>query len=76
MINVHAAGGKEMMKAALEGLEAGTKAGSVRPKLIAVTQLTSTDQAMLKDELCIWEPLEDVVIHYAKQAQEKNGYLG
>ncbi len=69
MINVHAAGGQTMMRAALEGLEAGTKPGQKRPKLIAVTQLTSTDEEMLREELLIEKPLNDVVISYAKQAQ-------
>ncbi|WP_413380041.1 orotidine-5'-phosphate decarboxylase [Alkalihalobacillus sp. 1P02AB] len=69
MINVHAAGGQTMMRAALEGLEAGTNLGQKRPKLIAVTQLTSTDEEMLREELLIEKPLDDVVISYAKQAQ-------
>ena len=52
MVNVHAAGGKKMMAAAIEGLEEGS-AGGKRPLCIAVTQLTSTGPEMLKDELLI-----------------------
>ena len=50
MVNVHAAGGSEMMKAAKEGLVAGTPAGSDVPKLIAVTQLTSTSEEAMQNE--------------------------
>ena len=57
--NLHAAGGSEMMKAAVEGL---TRADGSRPLLIAVTQLTSTDARMLKDELLISEDMEKTII--------------
>lgn len=67
MVNVHAAGGVKMMKAAIEGLEEGSTFGE-RPKLIAVTQLTSTDQATMNDELLIDGNLDDVVISYAQNA--------
>lgn len=68
--NVHAAGGITMMKAALEGLEEGAKAaGYERPVLIAVTQLTSTDQKMLEDELLIEKELKSVVRKYAENAK-------
>ncbi|WP_307894327.1 orotidine-5'-phosphate decarboxylase [Bacillus swezeyi] len=70
LVNVHAAGGKQMMEAALEGLEAGTAAGQKRPSLIAVTQLTSTSQDMLKHELLIETPLNDTVLHYSRLAEE------
>ncbi|KYG35146.1 orotidine-5'-phosphate decarboxylase [Alkalihalobacillus trypoxylicola] len=70
MVNVHAAGGIKMMKAALEGLEEGTAPGRQRPKLIAVTQLTSTDSSMLENELLITQSMDKVVLHYAKLAQE------
>ncbi|GAF66139.1 orotidine 5'-phosphate decarboxylase [Bacillus sp. TS-2] len=70
MVNVHAAGGIKMMKAALEGLEEGTAPGIQRPKLIAVTQLTSTDSSMLEDELLITQSMDKVVLHYAKLAKE------
>lgn len=70
IVNVHAAGGKQMMTAALEGLDQGTAAGKERPKCIAVTQLTSTSPVMLKNELLINEPLDSVVIQYAKNAYE------
>ena len=70
IVNVHAAGGKQMMEAAMEGLDQGTKAGKERPKCIAVTQLTSTSEEMLKQELLIQEPLEAVVAKYAKLTSE------
>lgn len=70
LVNVHAAGGKKMMQAALEGLEEGTPAGKKRPSLIAVTQLTSTSEQMMKDELLIQRPLIDTVVHYSKLAEE------
>ena len=65
MVNVHAAGTRAMMEAALEGL---TRADGTRPLLIAVTQLTSTDGAALRDELLIPEPMDRVVIRYAQNA--------
>jgi orotidine-5'-phosphate decarboxylase len=69
MTNVHAAGGQEMMKAALEGLRAGsTQKG--RPELIAVTQLTSTSEIQMKKDLLIDHNLNDVVLHYARNAKE------
>lgn len=68
MVNVHAAGGKTMMEAALEGLEAGTAAGVQRPALIAVTQLTSTDDRQVNEEQLISVPLRESVEHYAKLA--------
>ena len=67
IINVHAAGTKAMMAAALEGL---TRADGTRPLLIAVTQLTSTDQKAMAEDLWIEKPLPDVVMHYAKCAEE------
>jgi orotidine-5'-phosphate decarboxylase len=70
IVNVHAAGGKKMMEAAIEGLEAGTQEGKRRPKCIAVTQLTSTSQDMLHEELLIKEDINDVVLHYAQMAKE------
>jgi len=66
MCNVHAAGGTVMLKAAIEGL---TKADGTRPIIIAVTQLTSTSQNMLTDELLIDEKMEDVVASYAMNAK-------
>ena len=65
--NLHASGTKRMMEAALEGLmrEDGT-----RPLLIAVTQLTSTDQQAMEDDLLIKEPIDEVVMHYAKNAKD------
>ena len=65
MCNVHAAGTGRMMTAAVEGL---TRANGTRPLLIAVTQLTSTDEETMKKELLIESPLADVVEHYAKNA--------
>ena len=70
LVNVHAAGGKKVMQAALEGLEEGTPAGKKRPSLIAVTQLTSTSEQIMKDELLIEKSLIDTVVHYSKQAEE------
>lgn len=64
--NLHAAGGSEMMKAAVEGL---TRADGSRPLLIAVTQLTSTDARMLKDELLISEDMEKTIMSYALNAK-------
>lgn len=69
LVNVHAAGGKEMMMAALEGLEAGSYAGTERPKCIAVTQLTSTSQEQMKKEQLINVSLEESVLQYAALAQ-------
>lgn len=70
LVNVHAAGGTQMMKAALEGLEAGTPSGGRRPMCIAVTQLTSTSEQMLRDELWIARSMEETVVHYASLAKE------
>ena len=67
MVNLHAAGGSAMMKAALEGLTEGAS-GKTRPSLIAVTQLTSTDAAALKNELLIDMPMEETVLSYAQTA--------
>ena len=67
IINVHAAGTKAMMAAALEGL---TREDGSRPLLIAVTQLTSTDQTAMAEDRWIDKPLPDVVMHYAKCAKE------
>ena len=65
MVNLHAAGTRAMMSAALEGL---TRADGTRPLLIAVTQLTSTSQQSMEEEIGIHRPLEEVVIDYAKNA--------
>jgi len=64
--NLHAAGTKAMMQAALEGL---TRPDGTRPLLIAVTQLTSTDQESMERDLLIREPIDQVVMHYAKTAK-------
>ena len=66
MVNLHAAGGRVMMEYAIEAL---TRPDGTRPLLIAVTQLTSTSQQMLEDELLINAPVDQVVAHYAKNAQ-------
>ncbi|UAL49108.1 orotidine-5'-phosphate decarboxylase [Sutcliffiella horikoshii] len=68
MTNLHAAGGKEMMKTGLEGLMEG--AGGRRPNLIAVTQLTSMTEERMQDDLMISAPLNEVVLHYARNAYE------
>ena len=65
--NVHAAGTVRMMEAALEGL---TRPDGSRPLLIAVTQLTSTDQESMEQDLLIHEPLDQVVMHYAQNARK------
>lgn len=67
MTNVHATGTKDMMLAGLRGL---TKDDGTRPLLIAVTQLTSTSQERMEQELLIKEPIEDVVMHYAENTKE------
>ncbi len=66
MCNLHAAGTKAMMEAAVEGL---TRPDGTRPLLIAVTQLTSTSQARMQEELLIGETLENTVMHYARNAR-------
>ncbi len=66
MCNLHAAGTKAMMEAAIEGL---TRPDGTRPILIAVTQLTSTDQESLEKDLLIKEPIDKVVMHYAFTAK-------
>jgi orotidine-5'-phosphate decarboxylase len=63
--NLHAAGTTRMMEAALEGL---TRPDGTRPLRIAVTQLTSTDQESLEQDLWIEKPMEQVVMHYASNA--------
>ena len=67
MTNLHAAGTKRMMKDAIEGL---TRPDGTRPLLIAVTQLTSTDQESMENDLLIKEPIDKVVMHYASCAKE------
>ena len=64
--NLHAAGTTAMMQGALEGL---TREDGTRPLLIAVTQLTSTDQESMERDILIKEPIDQVVMHYAKTAK-------
>ena len=66
MVNLHAFGTRAMMEAALEGL---TRPDGSRPLLIAVTQLTSTSEERMKNELLIDRPLADTVLHYAENAK-------
>ena len=66
IVNLHAAGTTAMMKAALEGL---TREDGSRPLLIAVTQLTSTDQESMERDLLIDKPMDEVVMHYAMTAK-------
>ena len=66
MTNLHAAGTISMMEGALEGL---TREDGTRPLLIAVTQLTSTDQERMENDLLIKEPIDKVVMHYANNAK-------
>lgn len=67
IVNLHAAGTADMMRAALRGL---TRPDGTRPLLIAVTQLTSTDEARMRAELLIERPLEEVVLAYARNARD------
>jgi len=67
MCNLHAGGTTKMMEAALEGL---TREDGTRPLLIAVTQLTSTDQESMENDLLIKEPIDKVVMHYAENAKK------
>ena len=67
MTNVHASGTIKMMEAGLRGL---TKEDGTRPILIAVTQLTSTSQEAMENDLLIKENIEDVVMHYAENAKK------
>lgn len=67
IVNVHAAGTIAMMQAGLEGL---TRPDGTRSRLIAVTQLTSTDQKAMEEELLIHEPMAEVVMHYAENAKK------
>lgn len=67
MCNLHASGTCRMMEAAIEGL---TRPDGTRPLLIAVTQLTSTDQESMENDLLIKEPLDEVVMHYALNAKK------
>ncbi len=67
MTNVHAAGTKDMMAAGLKGL---TREDGSSPILIAVTQLTSTSEERMQEELLIKEPIEHVVMHYAKNTKD------
>ena len=66
MTNLHAAGTGRMMEAAIEGL---TRPDGTRPMLIAVTQLTSTDEETMKEDLLINESIDKVVMHYASVAK-------
>ncbi len=66
MCNLHAAGTIPMMQAAIEGL---TREDGSRPMLIAVTQLTSTDEETMQRDLLIREPIDEVVMHYAANAK-------
>ncbi len=69
IVNLHAAGGSAMMKAAIEGLNEGAINGK-RPLCIAVTQLTSTSQEAMNEELKIVGSVQDCVLHYAKLAKD------
>lgn len=67
MCNLHAGGTVNMMKAAIEGL---TREDGTRPLLVAVTQLTSTDEESMRKDLLIDKPIDEVVMHYAKNAKD------
>ncbi len=64
--NLHAAGATAMMQGAIEGL---TRPDGTRPLLIAVTQLTSTDQETMERDILIKQPIDEVVMHYAETAK-------
>lgn len=66
MCNVHAGGTIDMMRAGLEGL---TRPDGTRPLLIAVTQLTSTSEEKMREDLLIEKPINDVIVHYARNAR-------
>ena len=72
MVNLHAAGTRAMLEAALEGV---TRPDGSRPLVIAVTQLTSTSQERMQEELLISAPIDETVMHYAANA-EKAGLDG
>ena len=65
MVNLHAAGTRAMMEAALEGV---TRPDGTRPLVIAVTQLTSTSQERMQEELLVSAPMDETVMHYAANA--------
>jgi len=69
LTNLHAAGGKKMMEAAIEGLNEGTPPGKKRPLVIAVTQLTSTSKVVMNDEQRIPGEVADSALNYAKLAK-------
>ncbi|NGP44314.1 orotidine-5'-phosphate decarboxylase [Bacillaceae bacterium SIJ1] len=71
LVTVHAAGGSEMMRAAVEGLEEGSGQNE-RPKCVAVTQLTSTSDYMLTEELGWQGTMQEAVMHYAKLSQNSH----
>ena len=72
MVNVHAAGTADMMRAAVEGL---TREDGTRPLLLAVTQLTSTSEERMQKELLISASMPDTVRHYAKNAREAGRFF-
>ena len=67
IVNLHAAGTVAMMRAALEGLE---RPDGTRPLLIAVTQLTSTSEQALREDLWVVRPMDETVMHYAENAKK------
>lgn len=70
LLTVHCAGGRNMMEAALEGIEQGLTGGAVAPQVIGVTQLTSTSQKVMNEELKIAGSMEACILHYARLAEE------
>lgn len=70
MVNVHALGGKEMMKAALKGLQDSVKEGGKMPLCVAVTHLTSTSEAMMENEIGIETSLNNHILHLCQQVEE------
>lgn len=70
MVTLHAAGGRAMMEAAREGLEAGVVGGTPRPLAVAVTMLTSTSREMMNTQIGIPGSVEDTVVAYARLAHQ------
>lgn len=70
VLNVHAAGGVKMMEAAMEGVAKASSATGFQPQVIAVTQLTSTDEHTLHHEIGIAKPMDEAVLHYAALAKQ------
>lgn len=69
LMTVHCAGGSRMMEAALEGIDQGLASGAVPPRVVGITQLTSTSEQVMNEELNIAGSMEACILHYAKLAK-------